>query len=127
MAASRSLASAADSSRRSSSPKPNFRASATSLAARSSCAADRASWIVPPLAQWQSIPSAAATRPTSSTVSCMARYMATAGPRPAIRSSLARDAGNNAEHQPPLRPDAPNPAISRSRTAMRRPGWAVAR
>ncbi len=30
--------------------------------------------------------------------------------------------GNSAEHQPPLRPDAPNPAVSRSTTATRRVG-----
>ena len=79
------------------------------------------------MAQWQSMPSAAVTRPTSSTVSCMARYMATAARRPAIRSSLAREAGNSAEHQPPLRPEAPKPAISRSHTAIRSPGSACDR
>src|ERR1039458_7565704 len=46
---------------------------------------------------------------------------------PPIRSSLARDAGKYAEPQPPLRPEAPNPAISRSQTAMRSPGLALAR
>ena len=35
--------------------------------------------------------------------------------------------GNSAEHQPPLRPDAPYPAISASSTAIRRLGSAVAR
>ena len=73
------------------------------------------------------MPSAATTLPTSSTVSCMARYMAIAAFRPAILASFASDAGNNAEHQPPLRPDAPNPAISASHTAMRRLGCARAR
>ena len=82
---------------------------------------------MPPLAQWQSMPSAAATRPTSSTVCCIARYMAMAASRPAIRVSLASDAGNSAEHQPPLRPDAPNPAMFASQTATRRPGCAPAR
>ena len=57
----------------------------------------------------------------------MARYIAMAWSRPAIRSSLARDAGKYAEHQPPLRPEAPKPAISRSQTAMRSPGLALAR
>ena len=33
-----------------------------------------------------------------------------------------RRAGNSAEHQPPLRPLAPNPATSRSTTSTRRPG-----
>ncbi len=82
---------------------------------------------VPPLAKWQSMPSAAATRPTSSTVSCMARCMAMAAGRPAIRSSFDSDDGNSAEHQPPLRPEAPNPAISRSHTTTRQPGLARAR
>jgi hypothetical protein len=95
--------------------------------ARSSCAGERASCSAPPLAQWQSMLSAATTRPTSSTVSSMARYIAMAWSRPAIRSSLARDAGKYAEHQPPLRPEAPKPAISRSQTAMRSPGLALAR
>ena len=79
------------------------------------------------MAQWQSMFSAAATRPTSSTVACMARYIATAASRPAIRVSLPSEAGNSAEHQPPLRPDAPKPAISASHTATRSPGCAVAR
>ena len=73
------------------------------------------------------MPSAAATRPTSSTVSCMARCMAMAASRPAIRSSLFSEAGNRAEHQPPLRPDAPNPAISRSQTTTRRSGAVLVR
>ena len=95
--------------------------------ARSSWAGERASCSAPPLAQWQSMLSAVTTRATSSTVSSMARYIAMAWSRPAIRSSLARDAGKYAEHQPPLRPEAPKPAISRSQTAMRSPGLALAR
>ena len=84
---------------------------------------DRASCTVPPLAQWQSMPSAAATRPTSST-RVLHRPVHGDRRRPGRPSwsSLASDAGNSAEHQPPLRPDAPNPAISRSQTAIRRPG-----
>jgi hypothetical protein len=50
--------------------------------------------------------------------------MAIAASRPAIRSSLVSDAGNRAEHQPPLRPEAPNPAISASQTTTRRLGSA---
>ena len=42
-------------------------------------------------------------------------------------SSVERDAGNSAEHQPPLRPEAPNPTDSASHTAIRRPGSARAR
>jgi hypothetical protein len=52
--------------------------------------------------------------------------IATAASKPCSRSSEPADRGNSAEHQPPLRPDAPNPAISRSSTAMRRPGSAFA-
>ncbi len=126
-AATRSPASAAVSSARSAEPNPYSLASATSAVARSSCAGDRASCTVPPLAQWQSMPSAVTAAATSSTVCCIARCMAIAASRPAIRASLPSDAGNSAEHQPPLRPDAPNPAISRSQTAIRRPGSARAR
>ena len=53
-----------------------------------------------------------------------AYYLVTA--QPGLRVAVC-DAGNSAEHQPPLRPDAPNPAISASHTATRRPGWAVTR
>ena len=35
------------------------------------------------------------------------------------------DAGNRAEHQPPFRPDAPNPAISRSQTDDPQRGFAL--
>jgi hypothetical protein len=42
-------------------------------------------------------------------------------------ATFSRDAANSAEHQPPLRPDAPNPAISRSTTAIRSDGSARAR
>ncbi len=68
--------------------------------------------------------SAAAARPTSSTVACMARYWAIAASRPAIRSSLPSEAGNSAEHQPPLRPDAPYPAICFSQITIRSDGSA---
>ncbi len=39
----------------------------------------------------------------------MARCIAMAPSRPLIRASLASEAGNSAEHQPPFRPDAPIP------------------
>ena len=74
-----------------------------------------------------SSPSAAATRPTSSTVSCMACCMAMAACRELPRAILSREAGNSAEHHPPLRPLAPNPATFASTIAMRVPGAAFAR
>ena len=52
----------------------------------------------------------------------MARCMATAAAWPVIRSSLVSEAGNSAEHQPPFRPEAPYPAISRSHTTMAEAG-----
>ena len=70
------------------------------------------------------MPSAATTRPTSRTVSSMARRWAVPDPGPATLSRVASDTLNSAEHQPPLRPDAPKPATSRSSTAMRSPGSA---
>jgi hypothetical protein len=76
----------------------------------------RASDTVPPLAKWQSMPSAAAARPTSSTVSSSAACIAG-----------VTAAGNRAEHQPPLRPDAPKPQYSASSTTIRRSGAARAR
>ena len=125
MAAPRSLASSCDSSRTSHESNPYSLASSTSSLARSSCAADLANVTVPPLAQWQSRFSLIVTLPTSLTVCCIARYMAMACSRPAIRSSLPSDAGNSAEHHPPLRPDAPNPAIScsQSTTDSRGSSW----
>ena len=41
------------------------------------------------------------------------------------RTSAPSETANNAEHQPPLRPEAPNPATSFSTTAMRSVGSAV--
>jgi hypothetical protein len=78
------------------------------------------------------MPSADTTRPTSATVSCMADSIRTAPARPPVgpsaeRAILAADAGNSAEHQPPLRPEAPKPATSRSSTIVRRLGSARAR
>ena len=40
---------------------------------------------------------------------------------------LGEQAGNSAEHQPPLRPEAPYPATSASSTAIRSDGSASAR
>ena len=76
--------------------------------------ASRAATTVPPFAKWQSMPSAAATarRPRRR---CPA-WRGAGRPRARGRTaSPASDtgAGNSAEHQPPLRPLAPNPATSR--------------
>ena len=82
----------------------------------------RASVTVPPFTQSQAMPSSAAALPTSSTVSRMAAPIASAAARPWRRVSAASLAGNSAEHQPPLRPLAPNPAICRSTTTHPQPG-----
>ncbi len=47
--------------------------------------------------------------------------------RAVVRAILSSEAGNSAEHQPPLRPLAPNPATFASTMAMRVPGAALAR
>jgi hypothetical protein len=102
-------------------------AAATSSSARASWAGVRATAIVPPLAKWQSMPSAAATRPTSSTVSRIACCWASAPSRSASAARPAALLGNSAEHQPPLRPDAPNPVVSASSTTTRSEGSAASR
>ncbi|HEV8425656.1 MAG TPA: hypothetical protein VGS14_10770 [Actinomycetes bacterium] len=68
--------------------------------------------------------SRSAARPTSSTVRNISRCSATVASRPARRASFSRSMAMNAEHQPPLRPEAPKPATSRSTTASRSPGSA---
>ena len=83
--------------------------------------------MVPPLAKWASMPSAASTRPTSSTVARIAACCASADSREPSSAREDSDAGNRAEHQPPLRPLAPNPATSASSTAIRSDGSASAR
>ena len=85
----------------------------TPARARASWALLRASTMVPPLAKWQSMPSARATRWTSSTEA-----------RIAASCASPSDVGNSAEHQPPLRPEAPNPATSASSTTIRSAGSA---
>ena len=106
----------------SSSSKPQVRSCSTCACSRGTCTAAVASSSVPPLEKCASIPSAAATAPTSSTVANSARWSATAASRPCAFAVVSRLPANNAEHQPPLRPDAPNPAISASRTAIRSVG-----
>ncbi len=85
--------------------------------------------MVPPLATWASMPSAAATRTTSSTVARIAACWASAPSRvpPSSRATDPSDFGKSAEHQPPLRPDAPYPATSASSTTIRSVGSASAR
>ena len=77
------------------------------------------------------MPSASITRPTSSTVAriaaCWASAPSLSGGSPFSCATLSSDAGNSAEHQPPLRPDAPNPATSASTTATFSEGSASAR
>ena len=87
---------------------------------RGVCAGEVLTQSDPPLWNRASMPSAATTRPISSTVSNIA-----AGARalPRARGSSPAPAGawrRRASTQPPLRPEAPKPAISFSRTAIRR-------
>ena len=53
------------------------------------------------------MPSASATRPTSATAPCIAWRTATAASGPWRRAMPLDAGGNSAEHQPPLRPEAP--------------------
>src|SRR3712207_7461028 len=55
------------------------------------------------------MPSASATRPTSSTVSQTAWWVASAASRPKRDSSSVSPSGKPEEHHAPLRPDAPKP------------------
>ena len=90
---------------------------------RSTAAAGvRAATTVPPLLHSTSQPSADATRPISSTVANISRLSRMAASRVDCRASAGRLAGNSADAQPPLRPDAPKPACSASRMTMRSDG-----
>jgi hypothetical protein len=71
--------------------------------------------------------SSASTRPTSLTLSRMASSWAKAPLRSLRAAREDAEAGNSAEHHPPLRPEAPKPATSASQTAIRSPGSALAR
>ncbi|CAB4715456.1 unannotated protein [freshwater metagenome] len=73
------------------------------------------------------MPSAAATRATSRTEPRIAWCCASAPVRLPIAASVSSEAGKRAEHQPPLRPEAPKPATSASSTAIRSVGSASAR
>ena len=68
----------------------------------------------PPLAKWQSIPSAA--RRAAHLVDRLPAWPAawpSAAAGPCSRARRASEAAKRAEHQPPLRPEAPKPATSR--------------
>jgi hypothetical protein len=88
---------------------------------------ERASSMVPPTAMSASMPSTPATRTTSCSVSRIAAYIPTAAACPCSRASAAGLTGKSAEHQPPLRPEAPYPAISDSITATFNDGSAPSR
>ena len=67
-------------------------------------------------------------RPQHLVDACRAsRVRAARGQPLAASAGDARGRGNSAEHQPPLRPDAPKPAVSASSTAIRSDGSASAR
>ncbi len=83
--------------------------------------------MVPPLAACASMPSSSAARRTSSTAPRIAACRASAPARLDRFAIESREEGNNAEHQPPLRPLAPKPAVSASTTAIRSVGSARAR
>ena len=108
----------------SASVSPHSYASSTSARARATCTFVRAGTTVPPLWNSQSMPSAAATRPTSSTHARIAAVIAFARSRedPLSEASRVRDTGKRPETHPPLRPDAPKPATSLSSTAIRSEG-----
>ena len=92
---------------------------------RASWAGVRASTTVPPWWNPHSMPSAATTRPDLADGLLHGQALGRARARDRTGASrVASETLNSAEHQPPLRPDAPNPTTSRSRTAMRRPGSA---
>ena len=79
---------------------------------------------VPPLAQWHV--DALGSAATGADLVDRVEHRALHGDAPrrgrTSRRSCAHDAGNSAEHQPPLRPDAPKPATSRSTTTTRSVG-----
>ncbi len=124
-AATRSRASDRSSQTASSSVAPQRCSSATDARTRSTCAGEVAKVSVPPL--WKSArstppgPRARLRRPWSASPPAERR------PRRdrASRAIASRPPAKSAEHQPPLRPDAPKPAISCSMIAIRR--WGSAR
>ena len=85
----------------------------------------RANVTVPPWCQPASSCRRREAAPTSSTVSCIARWRRSP-PAPVAAASRAGSVASRAEHQPPLRPLAPKPTSWRSSTAMRSVGSARA-
>lgn len=96
--------------------------SACAARSRASWAALRAMFSSPPLRMSASRASVAATRMTSSTVAFMAACWSSAAWRPRVRTYCSRPPVTELVSQPPLRPDAPNPANRRSSTAIRASG-----
>ncbi|CAB4855289.1 unannotated protein [freshwater metagenome] len=88
-------------------PNPHEFQPDTSLRERTSWASFRASETYPPCFQSQSIFSAAMIVPISAMDAFIARCRRMASSREERLAIFFIDAGNNAEHQPPLRPDAP--------------------
>jgi hypothetical protein len=74
-----------------------------------------------------SMPSASVTRITSSTVPAMARCMSTTAPRLEVLRYFSRDQLKPPDSQPPLRPEPPKPANSRSTMTMLSEGSAFFR
>ena len=121
VAASRRRAASASNHDRSSNPQ--LRSSATMLAGALSCTGpDHA--IVPPLANRQSIPSAAVTRWTSSTVASSARCSRIAASRDDQRPPASAVPGTAPSTSRRARPMPPKPATSCSTTTTRRVGSA---
>ena len=114
------------------SPATRTRAAASSTSSSSprGAARRRASWGAvwatvsePPLTKSQSMPSRAQAAPTSSTVSWAARSSAAIAASPAA-ARWREPVETSPSTQPPLRPEAPKPATSRSRTTTASDGSA---
>ncbi len=91
---------------------------------RASWAALRATISTPSLTRSASIPSSLQTEMISSIAPCMPRCSAITESRPWVLAIWSRLPAKWSETQPPLRPDAPNPANSRSRTTISASGRA---
>ena len=91
---------------------------------RASWAALRATSSSPPRAMPASMPSRSATATTSATDAVSARCWAIAGARSPRRTYCSRPPVTLLVSQPPLRPDAPNPAKRASSTTTARSGRA---
>ena len=88
----------------------------------------RASASVPPLWAWASMPSVGGDGEhlvDGGAHRLVLGERAPSRPSRAARPVVASTAGNSAEHQPPLRPEAPKPAVSASSTTTRSVGSAA--